>query len=140
MTKFQAGKSGNPAGRPKGTKDKRTALRDLLTPHSEDLVNTLVHFAKVGDMSAMRIVMERLLPPLREEPICVAVPNIQGPKDCIDAQAAVLGAVASGELLPREGEVLTGLIEAQRRAYETGELADRLRNVEALLEAKGGKA
>ena len=29
MAKFEPGRSGNPAGRPKGVKDKRNELRDL---------------------------------------------------------------------------------------------------------------
>jgi len=57
MAKFQPGVSGNPKGRGAGTKDKRTALRQLLVPHQEELVKTLLHFAKAGDMQAMRIVV-----------------------------------------------------------------------------------
>lgn len=72
---------------------------------------------------------------------CVRVPDmppIQGAEDCVNAQAAVLAAVASGAILPSGAQVLSSLIEAQRRAYETGELAQRLVALEALLKQNGG--
>jgi hypothetical protein len=130
MAKFQPGVSGNPTGKPKGAKDKRTALRQLLVPHQEKLVETLIAFAEAGDMSAMRIVMDRLMPPLREEPIHVTIPKITNADDCTKAQAAVLNAVAAGEMLPGEGQVLSGLINAQRLAYETTHLAKQLADIQ----------
>jgi len=38
MTKFQPGQSGNPAGRPKGTLDRRKIFRELVEPHKNDLI------------------------------------------------------------------------------------------------------
>lgn len=134
MAKFQPGQSGNPSGKPKGAKDKRTELRQLLVPHHKKLVETLLHFAESGDMSAMRIVMDRLMPPLREEPMRVSIPKITGADDCTKAQAAVLNAVAAGEMLPGEGETLSRLIDAQRKAYETSTLAKELEVIRAELD------
>lgn len=133
MAKYQAGKSGNPNGRPKGLKDKRVALRELLQPHAKDLIDVVVMMAKAGDGAALKICMDRLVAPIREEPIHVTVPKITGPDDCIKAQAAVLNAVAAGEMLPGEGTVLSGLIDAQRRAYETSGLAKELQDIRAEL-------
>jgi len=139
MAKFQPGTSGNPSGRPKGSQDKRHALRQLLVPHQEKLVKTLIDFANAGDMSAMRIVMDRLMPPLREDPIRVTLPKIASADDCIKAQSFVLASVAAGELLPSEAQTLSGLIDAQRRAYETNDLAKRLVSVEEILKQKGAR-
>ncbi|CAJ0691643.1 hypothetical protein KXR69_16090 [Ralstonia holmesii] len=50
---FQKGQSGNPAGKPKGAKDKRTALRELLQPHAEQLVQKAVKLALDGDTTAL---------------------------------------------------------------------------------------
>jgi hypothetical protein len=134
VAQFQKGVSGNPKGKPKGAKDKRTELRALFEPHKEELVKTLIHWANIGDMSAMRIVMDRLMPPVRESPIRVTIPKITGPEDCTKAQAAVLNAVAAGEMLPGEGQVLSGLIDAQRRAYETSTLAKEMQDMRAELD------
>lgn len=134
MAKFQPGQSGNPSGKPKGAKDKRVALRDLLQPHAKELIKVAVDLAKMGDGAALKICMDRLVAPIREEPIHVTVPKITGPDDCTTAQAAVLNAVACGEMLPSEGQVLSGLIEAQRRAYETTALAKQLADIQADLD------
>lgn len=126
MAKFQKGQSGNPAGRPKGVPDRRGALRAKLLPHAEDLITMVVAYAKAGDMQAMRIVMERILPPLKEEPLDLKLPKIDCPEDCSKAQAHVLQAVASGELLPSEGQAMSNLIDAQRRSLETTDIAAQL--------------
>lgn len=134
MGQFKPGVSGNPKGKPKGAKDKRTALREMFEPHKEELFKTLIHWANIGDMSAMRIVMDRIMPPVRELPMKVTIPKITGPDDCTVAQAAVLNAVAAGEMLPGEGQVLSGLIDAQRKAYETSALAKELQDIRAELD------
>lgn len=134
MAKFQTGKSGNPSGRPKGLKDKRVAMRELLQPHAQNLMDTAVRMALGGDTSALKICMDRLVAPIREEPIYVTVPKITGPDDCVKAQAAVLNAVAAGQMLPGEGQVLSGLIDAQRRAYETTAMAKEMQDIRAELD------
>lgn len=128
--KFQPGKSGNPTGRPKGVKDRRVALREKLLPHADQLIEMVTTFAKSGDMQAMKIVMDRIMPPLKEEPIQITIPKIESAEDCTKAQAAVVNAVAAGEMLPSEGQVMANLIDAQRRAYETHDMAKRLKALE----------
>jgi hypothetical protein len=64
--------SGNPNGRPKGLQDKRTELRGLLAPHAKDLINQAVELAKAGDSSALRLCIDRLVPPVRAKEEAVA--------------------------------------------------------------------
>lgn len=137
---FKPGQSGNPTGRPKGIKDRRVALREKLLPHADQLIEMVTTFAKAGDMQAMKIVMDRIMPPLKEEPIQVMIPKIGSAADCVKAQAAVVNAVAAGEILPSDGQAMSGLIEAQRRAYETHDLAKRLEAIEEAITNKGTKA
>lgn len=70
---------------------------------------------------------------LTEKAIAYPLPKIASAEDCAKAQAAVLSAVAAGELLPTEGRVLSDLIEAQRRAYETNDIAKRIAAIEDAL-------
>lgn len=135
--KFKPGQSGNPGGRPKGVKDRRVALRELLKPYAGDLVGKAVELALEGDTAALRICIDRIIPPIKEDAITANLPKISSLEDCTGAQAAVLNAVACGDLMPSEGQVLSGLIEHQRRAYETTELARRLEAIEDQLKAKG---
>lgn len=62
---FKKGQSGNPTGRPKGSKDKRTAYRELLEPHAPALIEKAVSMALEGDTTAMKICLDRLLPTVK---------------------------------------------------------------------------
>jgi hypothetical protein len=108
----------------------------MLQPHAEALMDTAVSMAKLGDTAALKLCLDRLMPPIREERVRVNVPLIDGPDSCTVAQASVLNAVAKGEMLPSEGQALSGLIDAQRRAYETSDHAKRLMALEELLKGK----
>ena len=71
---FKNGESGNPNGRPKGAISKRTQLSKLLEPHAEELINKVVELAKAGDINALRLCFERLIPKPKEEAIEVDLP------------------------------------------------------------------
>lgn len=134
--KFKPGVSGNPRGRPKGVRDRRVALREALAPHAVDIISTVVNLAKAGDPTAMRLCMERMAPPVKEEAVEVSIPKIESADDCVKAQAAVLNAAAAGEIMPSEARLMADLIEAQRKAYETHDLAKRLEAIEDAIKAR----
>lgn len=138
MPRFQRGQSGNPRGRPRGSADRRTALRRELDKYGTELVERAVQLALGGDIGAMRLCLERIAPPVREEPVRFALQVIERAEDCASAQAAVLAALAGGALLPSEAETLAKQIEALRKAFEISDLAQRLERVEAALE-RGGR-
>jgi len=62
---FQKGQSGNPSGRPKGAKDKRTELRELLQPHAPALIEKAVEMALDGDTTALKMCLDRIIPAMR---------------------------------------------------------------------------
>ena len=63
--KFEKGKSGNPKGKPKGAKDKRTELRALLEPHAPALIQKAVDMALAGDTVALKLCLDRIIPSMR---------------------------------------------------------------------------
>ena len=64
MSKFKSGQSGNPSGRPKGALNKATlATQALLDGEAEALTRKVVELAKEGNLAALRLCLERLLPP-----------------------------------------------------------------------------
>lgn len=134
--KFKAGQSGNPAGRPKGIKDSRVALRELFYPHAPKLIEMAVGLALAGDTQALRICIDRVVPPAKDEPLNVALPAIATAEDCAKAQGQIIALVARGDLLPTAAERLAGLVEQQRRALETSDLAQRLAAIEEQLRGK----
>ncbi|HYY36241.1 MAG TPA: DUF5681 domain-containing protein, partial [Xanthobacteraceae bacterium] len=57
---FQKGRSGNPAGRPFGSRNKATVLmQNLLEGEAEAIGRKAIEMAKGGDMAAIRVCMDR---------------------------------------------------------------------------------
>ena len=135
---WKKGQSGNPRGRPKGSRNKATLLAiAAMEGELTDVVKVVIDAAKGGDMAAARLVVDKLIPTTRERPLSIALPDVTSVDDCATAQAKVLAAVATGEILPGEGETLAGLIEHQRRSLETIDLAARTTALEKQLKERG---
>ena len=124
---FRAGESGNPAGRPKGSRNHATRmLEDLLEREAEQIGRMLVTKAKDGDLTAARIVMDRILPVRRDKPVSFQVPRIAKIADVPMAMGAIVTAVASGELTPSEAANLSSMVDCYTRAVQATEFEARL--------------
>jgi Family of unknown function (DUF5681) len=116
---FKPGTSGNPKGRPKGSRSKSTlALEELLDGEAEAITRKIVEKAKEGDTAAMRFCLDRLLPPRRERPVEFDLPPIETAADAARAAAAVLEACAGGNLSPSEAARVMDLISTYVRMLE----------------------
>lgn len=128
-------KPGNP-GKPKGARSKATlAAEALLDGEAEKLTRVAIDKALEGDPVAMRLCLERLVPPRKDRPLAFNLPPVGGAKDHPAVLGAVLDAVAGGDLTPSEGQAFAALMEQHRRAIETAEIVERLE----ALEARGAK-
>jgi Family of unknown function (DUF5681) len=126
--RFVKGESGNPAGRPKGIPDRRSAVRSLLEPHADKLIAKAVSLALEGDTTALRICLDRLLAPLKSKDAAV---KLDPPGGTLAEQGqAILSSVASGDLTPDQGATLIQAIAAQARIVETCELEARIARLE----------
>jgi hypothetical protein len=131
---FKKGKSGNPAGRPQGSRNKATlAMERLLCGEADRLTQKAVDLAMKGDTTALRLCLERLCPPRKDWPVTFDLPPMKVPADAVAAMSALLAAVAQGEVSPGEAQTIATVIEAQRRVIECEGHEKRLR---ALEEAK----
>ena len=122
------------AGKPKGTRHKATqAVLALLDGEAEALTRQAVTMALDGDGAALRLCLERILPPRRDAAAPFDLPPMESAQDAASAAGAVLAAVAAGDLTPREGTAVMGLVEQFRRALEMSALEFRLSRLEARL-------
>lgn len=120
------------SGRPRGSRNKATlALEALLDGEAESLTRKAIEMALEGDTTAMRLVMDRIMPPRKDRPVAFALPKLETPADAVKAAAALVDAVASGDLTPSEAEDLSRLIERFVRAVETTDILERLESLEA---------
>jgi hypothetical protein len=122
---------GNP-GKPKGTRHRATrAAEALLDGGVEALTRRAVELALGGDTAALRLCLERVVPPRRDAPVAFELPPMNSAADAALAAGAVLEAVAGGELTPSEGAHVMQLVETFRRTLEVTELERRIAALEA---------
>ena len=128
---FPKGKSGNPRGKPKGARHKTTLLAEkLMQDDAENIVNAVLTAARDGDMAAARIVLDRILPARRDNPVTFALPKIKRPADAVAASSALLAAVADGNFTPGEALEVSKLIDGFIKTLEVAELEERLAELE----------
>ena len=131
-TKFAPGQSGNPAGKPKGARNKTTlAIEALLEGEADALARKAIEMAKDGDGPALRMCLDRLAPPRKDAPVCFDLPPIKSVADAVEASSAVLSAVAAGDVTPDEAARIMSLLTLHKVLVETGEFERRLEALEA---------
>jgi hypothetical protein len=103
------------------TASARTAVVEhLFDEHAKTIVQQLIRLAEQGDPTALRLCMDRIIPPLRERPLQFELPTIAAPADAVAAIAAITAGLADGELSAAEG---LGLARMVRIFVETLVLA-----------------
>jgi hypothetical protein len=126
---YKPGQSGNPAGKPKGTKNRKTLLREELEKDGSALAAALKAKALEGDPTCLGLWLARLEPVMRPraEPVEFALDTAAPPAKQI---AQVIEAVAAGDLTVDEGQQIANMLRqlAEVRALENGgdDKADKL--------------
>lgn len=87
--------------------------------------------ALAGDITALRLCLDRILPARKDRPVEVDLPVVENAADHAPALAAVAAAVALGDLAPAEGKAVAEVLELHRKAIETAELERRISDLEA---------
>lgn len=103
-------------------------LREAIAQHVPGIVDKLLTQALEGDTQAARLLLERVLPPLKatEQTQVLTLPD----GSLSDQGRAVLAAVAAGELAPAQGSALVAAIGQLARVVEIDELQRRIERLE----------
>jgi hypothetical protein len=129
--KFPKGASGNPAGRPAGSRNKATLLcEQLLEGGAEELILKALQMAKSGDVRALALCLDRILPIKRDRCINLELRPIQGPQDVPIAFQDITAAIAEGRITPGEGESLSNIVETHSRFVPSVDFDRRLAHLE----------
>lgn len=133
---FKKGKSGNPAGRPRGT-GKADKLRRAIEGDLEEIIKAMVTAARDGDVSAAKLLLDRTIPALKpmDTPL-----SLQTGGSLSETGSAVLTAVGEGKATPDQAAKLLQGLGALARVDEVTELRERLDSLERVLAAREGSA
>jgi hypothetical protein len=124
---------GNP-GRPLGSKNRVTqTLEQLAEGQAEQLFEKVRELAQAGDVACLRMMLDRIWPPRKAQPVNVTLPPINSSQDALAAIAAICTALREGGLTPDE---ITALSSVVGRSIQVIELQDLERRVAALEEAR----
>ena len=130
--RFRPGQSGNPAGRPKGARNRTTvAVEEIFDGEADALARKAIELALAGDTVALRLCLERIAPAKRERPTPFTLPELKTAGDAVRASAALVEAVAAGELTTAQAAELGKLVESYIKAIEVTDVIERLERLEA---------
>src|ERR1700730_14011700 len=130
--RFKKGESGNPNRRPPGARNKATETAELLLDgEAAALTRKAVELALAGDAMALRICLDRIIPPRRGRRVQLGLPPLRGAADLGGTMAAITTAATQGAITPGEATEFARVVEIFVRAVETSDFERRLQQLEA---------
>ena len=128
---FRPGASGNPRGRPKGARNRATMTGEaLLDGEAEAISRKLIEKALEGDTTALRLCLDRILPPRRDRPVSFDLPKTESTTEALSASSAVIASCAAGVLSPRAAAEIMELLSKHIHMLELTEFEARLTALE----------
>ena len=139
---FQKGQSGNPAGRPRGARSKATIrMQMMLERRAKALVNKTVDIALAGNVAALRLCLDRLVPTRKTEPVICDMAPLQKTSDAVAAIAGIASAAAAGDVTADEAAKLAKVIALYVNSLEAHDFEERLARLErADLNRRGARS
>jgi hypothetical protein len=132
--KFAKGTSGNPSGRPPGSRNRSTLMMEsILEEDAQEIIGTLVDMAKGRNIHAIRLCMERLVPPGRDRLVSFDLPPMRSVDDVSLGIRSIISAVSEGKLTPQEGEILSRILAEHANVMYAADVKGRLEKLEEKL-------
>jgi hypothetical protein len=120
--RFAQGRSGNPAGRPRGIRNPRARqIARLCGGYPFIPTRGAVDRALDGHRLAVLLCLEWIIPPRRGRPTPFELPPIRDAADLAPTIAAIIAAAAQGEITTDEALHLARRAEKRARAFAAGQ-------------------
>jgi hypothetical protein len=121
---------GNP-GRPAGSKNRTTQLVEWLAEgEAEQIIQKVLEKAKAGDDACLRMLMDRLWPPRRGQPVKLDTPPLKTSTDVSNVIITLWDAIAEGRLTPDEASALSSVAERSMAVLSQQEILKRIEILE----------
>ena len=133
---FEKGRSGNPAGRPKGT-GKHQEFRRILEARAPELLERAIEMALQGDQKMMAMCLDRVLPALRQVDTPISVPKLKSADTLLVKAHGAINSIFAGEITVQNGLNIAQACANIGRVAETSEQEAQLGELEEAI--KGGK-
>lgn len=134
MPRFKPGESGNPAGRPVGSKDRRNELRGIFQSRSEELIDTAITLAISGDVQALRMCLDRICPPLRPQGEPTVIPTTG---TWTERAEQIYAAATAGGIAPDAADNLMSLLLAMAKVVDLDTVKTDIAAIKVALAAAG---
>ena len=126
---FQPGQSGNPAGRPRGSRNRRTiAAERLFDEQAEEMTQLALGIARQGHPVALKLCMDRIFP-LYDRPVTFDLPTMATASDAVGAMGDIALGLADGDLTPREAQRVAAFVQSFAKTLSTADLERQLREL-----------
>ncbi len=118
-------------GRSVGSRNKATLLaQSQMADRLPEVIDKLLESALNGEVAAQKVIIERLVPVMRDAPIKVQLPIITTIGDLPKASQAILDATAGGDITPNESLLLSRLLGNHVKLLEVSDIDERIKVLE----------
>jgi hypothetical protein len=107
---------------------KVTELRASIDLRAQDILQAVINAAILGDMTACKMLLDRISPTLKSEAQTINLPVKQ---TVLEQSNEIILGIMSGKLAPDVGAGLINALAAQAKIIETDDLAKRVEALEA---------
>ena len=130
--RFMKGYSGNPDGRPPGRRNKATEAAEVLLDGEVEALTrrAAVELALDGQIGALRLCLDRIIPPRRQWAQRFDLPPMRSIADLGNTMAAITNAAMEGTITTGQAAELARVVDIFVRAVETSDFERRLQQLE----------
>lgn len=120
------GRSPNPKGRPPGNE----VIRKRLESFSEHLIDKTVELALEGNVQALKICMDRLCPPVKDESKFVQIKGMDEADNLSSKSRLIFQSLSKGDISIEDSLKLLNALSVVGRIFESTELEKRVQDLE----------
>jgi len=129
---FRSGQSGNPAGRPKGARNKATLIAETkIEEKFGAVIDKLLERALDGNVSALRFCAGRVLPD--RPPVEISLAGVRTTAAALEVSEALFDAVAAGDLTAQEAQRMRAQLDAHMKLVQRDDPGGLMAELKACL-------